>query len=378
MSKRICSFCEQKVADHKGPTGIRCSLNTNYDFTFLKMPETKQLGEDELSSMPFQKGAKLENSDIPESAITSNTAKTPKQSLNETLSALEEENQKILDELRLHELLEKNKDLKQKLKQTDLKQKHDKTTTKVTLGGLRKDEELKQKVKDKQSRLVGKLFLSDDSEGEDKFPQTIKTLKFPRFKIKKNKDLSKSGSSRKSSDKAIVHVAWPHEFAGSDDIDFMSLSIPALVRGENFIIHNIEPTDYKNKRAEHLTQLMYYSEQYTWHNVLAFHKDILREIEAGRASWNDNFEIIKARRLNQTYPRQYCSAYNKGSCNKNEAHKNTLGLLEEHFCSSCWIKRKSFMQHPAKDCRQQSQGNIGRGRGFYNFANQNRDFQAHK
>ena len=92
--------------------------------------------------------------------------------------------------------MEKNEDLEEKLKQTDLKQKHDKTITEVTLGGLRKDEELKQKVKDKQSRLVGKLFLSDysdsdsDSEGEDRFPQTIKTLKYPRFKIKKNKDLS--------------------------------------------------------------------------------------------------------------------------------------------------------------------------------------------
>jgi hypothetical protein len=135
-----------------------------------------------------------------------------------------------------------------------------------------------------------------DSEGGDTFPQTIKTLKYPRFKIKKNKDLSKSGSSRKSSDKAIFHVAWPHEFAGSDDIDFMSLalSIPALVRGENFIIHNIEPTDYKNKRAEHLTQLMHYSEQYTWHNVLAFHKDILREIEAGRASSSIGMTILKS------------------------------------------------------------------------------------
>jgi hypothetical protein len=52
---------------------------------------------------------------------------------------------------------------------------------------FRKDEELKQKVKDKQSRLVGKLFLSDDSdsdsdpEGEDRFPQTIKTLKYSYF-----------------------------------------------------------------------------------------------------------------------------------------------------------------------------------------------------
>ena len=106
MSKRICSFCGQNVADHNDPTGIRCSLNTNYEFTFPKMPETKQLGEDKLSSTPVQKGANLENSDIPESAIISNTAKTPKQSLNETLSALEEENQieeenqKILDELK--------------------------------------------------------------------------------------------------------------------------------------------------------------------------------------------------------------------------------------------------------------------------------------
>jgi hypothetical protein len=64
------------------------------------MPETKQLGEDKLSSTPVQKGANLENSDIPESAIISNTAKTRKQSLNEPLSALEEENQKILDELK--------------------------------------------------------------------------------------------------------------------------------------------------------------------------------------------------------------------------------------------------------------------------------------
>jgi hypothetical protein len=41
---------------------------------------------------------------------------------------LEEENQKILDKLRLREFLEKNKDLEEKLKQTDLKQKHDKTS----------------------------------------------------------------------------------------------------------------------------------------------------------------------------------------------------------------------------------------------------------
>lgn len=58
-------------------------------------------------------------------------------------------------------------------------------------------------------------------------------------------------------------IVWPHEFSGSDDIGLMSLSIPALVRGENFAFHNIKPTDYKHKRAEHLIQLMYNSEKYT-------------------------------------------------------------------------------------------------------------------
>ncbi|VDI20364.1 Hypothetical predicted protein [Mytilus galloprovincialis] len=137
--------------------------------------------------------------------------------------------------------------------------------SKKSAKSLRKDEDLKQKKKpDKQKGLVSKLFISDDSdsdaesEGEIHFTQTFKTLNNPKFKLKKNKKLSKSGSSRKSSDKAIFHIAWPHEFAGSDDIEFMSLSMPAFVRGENNIIHNIEPAEYRDKRAEHLTQLMFF------------------------------------------------------------------------------------------------------------------------
>ncbi|XP_063430650.1 uncharacterized protein LOC134712741 isoform X2 [Mytilus trossulus] len=384
MSQRICSFCGIKVVDHRGPTGIRCPKNISYDFSF----DTRNQGQgadamslENLSSTPD----KSENGAL--ETMAGNVPKTPKQSLDETLSALEQENEKLLEEIKLRELVEKNKTLKKKLKQTDfnVKQKQDQTN-KIDLKSLRKDEDLKQKITEKQKGLVSKLFISDDSdsdtesEGEIHFTQTFKTLNYPKFKLKKNKNLSKSGSSRKSSDKAIFHIAWPHEFAGSDDIEFMSLSMPALVRGENYIIHNIEPAEYRDKRAEHLTQLMFYSEQFIWSDVLAFHKDVLREIETGRASWNDNFEFCKARRLHQSHPRFYCSAYNKGSCNKKELHKNTLGLLEEHFCSSCWIKRKTIMNHAAKDCQSQKQfqGNAGRGRGSDYVQNWQHDFPAHR
>ena len=380
MSKRTCSFCGQTVADHKGPTGIRCPKNTAYDFDFVELNQSEGVIMS-VSSTP----AKNSNSEDGASAIDAEKmGKSPKQSLDETLSALEEENEKLLEELKLRELVETNKSLKQKLKQTGSKPKQrvdDDESSKFDLGLLRKDKGLKQKITEKQKSLVGKLLSSDedsdsdaDSEGEAQLSQTLKSLNYPKFKLKKNKNISKSGSSRKSSDKAIFHVAWPHEFAGSDDVEFMSLSMPALVRGENYIIHNVEPAEYRDKRAEHLTQLMFYSEQFIWSDVLAFHKDVLREIETGHASWNDNFDFIKSRRLHQSHPKFYCSAYNKGSCSKKEAHKNTLGLLEEHFCSSCWIKRKSVMHHAAKDCQNQKQA---RGRGSDGNLQQDRDFQGH-
>ena len=165
------------------------------------------------------------------------------------------------------------------------------------------------------------------SSDEGEILSNIKTLQYPKFKHKKNKTVSKSGSSRKASDKAIYHIAWPHEYAGSDDIEYSSLSLPALVRGENYVIHHLEPELYKEKRAEHLTQLMYFSEQFSWSNIVAFHKDILHEIESGRASWNSSFDHVKARRLNQTHPRHYCALYNKGICKKKRRTQKCNGHI---------------------------------------------------
>ena len=106
--------------------------------------------------------------------------KTPKQSLDETLSALEQENGTLLEELKLPELVETNKILKKQIKQADVKaKKSDDESSKFDLELLRKDKDLKHKITEKQKSLVGKLFSSEevshsgaDSEGEAQFLQT--------------------------------------------------------------------------------------------------------------------------------------------------------------------------------------------------------------
>ena len=99
---------------------------------------------------------------------------------------------------------------------------------------------------------------SKSSEGEKIIDnQSCLKLKYNKFKLKRNKNTLKSGASRRASDKAIYNIAWPHEYAGSEYVEYANLSIPALVRGENYIIHHIEPDEYKQYRADHLTQLMY-------------------------------------------------------------------------------------------------------------------------
>ena len=68
--------------------------------------------------------------------------KTPKQSIDETLSALEQENEKLLDELKLRET---NKSHKQQIKQSDVKakKKSDDESSKFDLELLRKNKDIK-------------------------------------------------------------------------------------------------------------------------------------------------------------------------------------------------------------------------------------------
>ena len=173
---------------------------------------------------------------------------------------------------------------------------------------------------------------------------------YKKLKQKKQRR-DKSGITRKASDKALFDVAWPQEFCGNGDLTYDDLSLPALVRGENFIINNIGPPKFSKLRANHLMQLMYFSEQFSFGNVLKYHHDILKDIESGRASWKSNFDSIRARRLVDRVPRQYCSSYNRSVCKKKEGHFNCYGITEEHICSNFWLIRKTVAYHPQKDCR---------------------------
>ena len=198
--------------------------------------------------------------------------RTPKDKIDITVSALEKENELLANELKLQQLLLTNKKLKEELSGSQVKPKDLKTKTSLaSLQDLRKDKKLQTVVDKKQRSLVGNLLNEDSesssgtessksSEGEKIIDnQSCLKLKYNKFKLKRNKNTSKSGASRRASDKAIYNIAWPYEYAGSEDVEYANLSIPVLVRCENYIIHHIEPDEYKQYRADHLTQLMYLS-----------------------------------------------------------------------------------------------------------------------
>ena len=69
--------------------------------------------------------------------------------------------------------------------------------------------------------------------------------------------------SLEASDKAVFDVAWPQEFYGNGDLTYDDLSLPVLVRGETFIINNMEPSKFSKLRANNLIQLLYFSEQFS-------------------------------------------------------------------------------------------------------------------
>ena len=137
------------------------------------------------------------------------------------------------------------------------------------------------------------------------------------LKQKKHKK-GKSGITRKSSDQALFEVARSQEFCGNGDLEFDSLSLTALERGETFIINNIEPKPYAKACTELLNLLMLFAEPFAVSNVLKFHHDVLKETESGRSTWNSNFDTMRARRLIDRVPRQYCGTYNKAVCKKKE------------------------------------------------------------
>ena len=187
------------------------------------------------------------------------SAVTPKQRLDVTVRALERENERIEHELRLNQLILKNQELKDKLQESKPVPKKTKHES-LTLKDLKANKTFKEHASKAEKDIVGQIFQetdsessqSEESEGETCNKLNMLTLQYSKFKPKKNKSLSKSGASRKASDRAIYHVAWPHEYSGSEDIDYSSLSIPALVRGETYIIHHIEPDCYTQGRADHL------------------------------------------------------------------------------------------------------------------------------
>ena len=102
---------------------------------------------------------------------------------------------------------------------------------------------------------------------------------------------------------------------------------------------------------------MLIAEQFAFSNVLKFHHNVLKEIESGRSTWNSNFDSMRARRLIDRVPRQYCGAYNKAICKKKEGHFNCYGVVVETVGQN----ERLLPFIPQKDCKVMGIQNFKKG-----------------
>ena len=232
-------------------------------------------------------------------------------SLNKTLAALESENNRMIEEIQLHRAIHVNGNLKKKLAGLKIKATTPKSNPENVLASMRKDKKLSKKAKQLQKSLLkfesdsSSSSSSEDESSSESLDVKSKIIKYKKKLEQKKQRRDKSGITRKASDKAVFDVAWPQEFCGNGDLTFDELSLTALVRGETYIINNEEPLKFAKLQGNHLMQLIYFAEQFTFNNVLKFHhKDVLKDKESGRATWDGNFDSIRARRLDDHVPRQ--------------------------------------------------------------------------
>ena len=120
---------------------------------------------------------------------------------------------------------------------------------------------------------------------------------------------------------------------------------------------------------------MYLSTSYDFNILKSYYAAVLREIELGKKSWNDDYQYIETAILSMHVPRNknfpkfkktfskktsgdniendeiwWCANYNRNKCQ----HKNNHILTEFrgrarnalHICATCWQKDNKKLSHP--------------------------------
>ena len=235
-----------------------------------------------------------------------------------------------------------------------------------TIGDLRKDSNINTIARE----AVRNLLLTDTEEEEEVIPVV------PRGKVK-------SGLDIKSTDTVVKQVLWLHLLLQNSyvtsNLGFSELSLPLLVAGELEILSTLLPKDVSlefRARLEFLKLLAYEANSYPIKTIAEWYAAYMRRIELGRGNWGGNFyavgqPILAKYQIRQesritSKPTQYqnkdskpfvyfCSAFNKGSCDKKAPHETLMRgktVKVEHICAICWLRNKVKKYHPegTHDC----------------------------
>ena len=134
----------------------------------------------------------------------------------------------------------------------------------------------------------------------------------------KQKRKAVSGEARAAKDRVKFDVPWPHEYAQVKSLNYSDkdFGLTQLVRGEVFIMHNIEKSVTSTLRQKHLINLLYLAEKFPFSEIKDFHAEVLRSIERGHKTWSQTFSEEQGRTLVSPLPRHL-----------NKAWKNHLVVL---------------------------------------------------
>ncbi|CAG2235102.1 unnamed protein product [Mytilus edulis] len=210
----------------------------------------------------------------------------------------------------IQELTIQNKILERDL----LAKQHELLVAKKTSGGessrtkTKDNDKVGKRAKELTRQLINQSSSSsDDSDStssndndEDKDKTQIKGNDLPYVIFKdRQKRTAVSGEARAAKDRVKYDVPWPHEHAQTKSVNYSDkdFGLAQLVRGETFIMHNIEKQAISVLRQKHLINLLYLVEKYPFTEIKDFHAEVLRSIERGHKNWSHAFVEEQGRTL---------------------------------------------------------------------------------
>jgi hypothetical protein len=257
--------------------------------------------------------------------------------------------------------------------------------SKIDINTLRSDEALKCKV-EKRLKKLG-LIDTDSSSGSDSDSTVSDSVTSDssdsfnsklgkvRLQGKKSKSKNTSGIEAKSSDRVKFPQKYPHsqlrfEYV-SQNYTFEELTFNLFIAGELETIGSRETkSKEKNGRIELLRKLMYLSSNFSFSTLKSYYAAVLREIELGNKSWDDDFSyldttlLIKGTRDNSKVNKKkneksnssgseeklwFCSLYQRNKCSHDSHHLMVVkGKMRhaQHICATCWQKEQRKLEHP--------------------------------